>query len=154
MTQAAVGTTIGGYRIVRAIGEGGWSTVYEVVAPGGQHVALKRLGDGLAPETLARFRREVDSLRRLDHPGVLRLIDAGFDGTAPYLVTPLIQGTSLRGVMPLGVEGAIAVGVAAAVLLALPIVEPFADPWAGLAGAIVGGLCGLSATLGRRGEAA
>lgn len=47
----------------------------------------------------------------------------------------------------------IAVGVAAAVLLLLPVVESVADPWAGLAGAAVGGLCGFSATMGRRGTA-
>jgi membrane associated rhomboid family serine protease len=44
----------------------------------------------------------------------------------------------------------LAVAVAAAVLLALPLVEDFADPWAGLAGAVVGALCGLSASLGRK----
>ncbi len=44
----------------------------------------------------------------------------------------------------------IAIAVAAAVLLALPLVEDFADPWAGLAGAIVGALCGLTASLGSR----
>ena len=43
-----------------------------------------------------------------------------------------------------------AVGVAGAVLLLLPFVEDFADPWAGVAGLIVGGLCGFSATVGRR----
>jgi membrane associated rhomboid family serine protease len=49
----------------------------------------------------------------------------------------------------------IAVAVAAAVLLALPLVEDFADPWAGLAGAAVGALCGLSASFGgRRGHQA
>ena len=47
----------------------------------------------------------------------------------------------------------IAVGVAAAVLLALPLVEDFADPWAALAGAIVGGLCGLTASRRRRSTA-
>ncbi len=114
MSFAAAGTTIGAYRIVRPIGEGGWSTVYEVVGPGGERLALKRSRDGLAPEAVARFRREVESLRRLDHPGVLRLIDAGFDGAAPYLVTALVQGTSVRTLMPLGVEGAISVIVAAA----------------------------------------
>ena len=45
----------------------------------------------------------------------------------------------------------IAVGVAAAVLLATPIVFAFANPWAGIAGGLVGGICGLSATVvGRR----
>lgn len=47
----------------------------------------------------------------------------------------------------------IAVAVAAAVLLALPLVESLADPWAALAGAVVGGACGLLATVGRRNEA-
>ena len=46
---------------------------------------------------------------------------------------------------------AIAAGVAAAVLLAMPIVFAFSNPWAGLAGALVGGLCGFTATRGRRG---
>jgi hypothetical protein len=40
--------------------------------------------------------------------------------------------------------------VAAVVLLALPLVVDFADPWAGVAGAIVGGLCGFTASLGSR----
>ena len=44
----------------------------------------------------------------------------------------------------------IAVAVAAAVLLALPLVEDFADPWAGLAGGLVGGVCGFAATRGGR----
>jgi membrane associated rhomboid family serine protease len=47
----------------------------------------------------------------------------------------------------------IAVGVALAVLLAMPVVFVFVDPWAGLVGGIVGGLCGLSATMGRRSSA-
>jgi membrane associated rhomboid family serine protease len=44
----------------------------------------------------------------------------------------------------------IAAGVAAAVLLAMPIVFAFSDPWAGVAGGLVGGLCGYTATLARR----
>lgn len=45
-----------------------------------------------------------------------------------------------------------AVGVAAAVLFLLPLVESLADPWAGLAGGVVGGLCGFIATMGGRGR--
>jgi len=45
----------------------------------------------------------------------------------------------------------IAVAVALAVLLLMPVVFVFSDPWAGLAGGVVGGLCGLSATMGMRG---
>jgi len=42
------------------------------------------------------------------------------------------------------------VAVAAAVLLLLPLVEDFASVWAGIAGALIGMLCGFSASLGRR----
>jgi hypothetical protein len=44
----------------------------------------------------------------------------------------------------------IAVAVAAAVLLLLPLVEDYASAWAGLAGGLVGLGCGLGAALGRR----
>ncbi|CAN5633995.1 hypothetical protein BH10ACT11_BH10ACT11_13940 [soil metagenome] len=43
-----------------------------------------------------------------------------------------------------------AVGVAAAVILLLPLVEDFADPWAGIVGALVGVACGFSAAVGMR----
>ena len=46
----------------------------------------------------------------------------------------------------------IAVAVAAAVLLALPLVESFADPWAGVVGGLLGAACGFSASVGRRGS--
>ena len=47
----------------------------------------------------------------------------------------------------------IAVAVVAAVLLLLPVVDDLASVWAGLAGALVGAACGLSAALGRRSAA-
>lgn len=43
-----------------------------------------------------------------------------------------------------------AVGVAAVVLLALPLLEDFANPWAGIVGALVGAACGFSAAIGAR----
>jgi membrane associated rhomboid family serine protease len=44
----------------------------------------------------------------------------------------------------------IAVGVAAAVLLCLPLVDDWASVWAGLGGAAVGAACGAAATFGGR----
>jgi serine/threonine protein kinase len=109
--------SIGPYRIVRPLGAGGWANVYEVETADGRRFALKRLSAELTPATQARFRREVESLRRIAHPGVLHLIDAGVDGATPYLVTPLVSGTSLRELLlrgPVGVEAAIAIVAAAA----------------------------------------
>src|SRR5687768_12229594 len=101
---------IGPYRVVRTLGSGGWSTVYEVIGPDGRALALKRLRDDLPPAAIARFGRETESLRRLDHPGVLRLIEAGLDRGAPYLVTERVTGHSLRELIAtgtLGVEAAV-----------------------------------------------
>ncbi|MBE7452438.1 MAG: serine/threonine protein kinase [Kofleriaceae bacterium] len=121
MVAASAPAAIGPYRIVRLVGAGGWSTVYEVTGPDGAALALKRLTAELAPAALARFRREVESLRRIDHPGVLRLVDAGVDDAgAPYLVTPLVVGTSLRELIEraapagVGVEAAVAIVLGAA----------------------------------------
>jgi eukaryotic-like serine/threonine-protein kinase len=113
----APASVIGPYRVVRLVGAGGWSTVYEVEDGGGRRLALKRLRDDLPASAIARFRREAESLSTIQHPGVLRLHDVGFDGSAPYLVTPLVDGDSLRGVLgrgALGVEGALAIVHAAA----------------------------------------
>ncbi len=115
---ASAPVTIGPYRVVRELGTGGWSTVYEVIGPDGATLALKRLRADLPPAALARFRREAESLRRIDHPGVLRLIDFGSDRDgAPYLVTPRVDGASLRELLAsgaLGIEGALLVVLAAA----------------------------------------
>ncbi|MBK9031069.1 MAG: serine/threonine protein kinase [Myxococcales bacterium] len=117
MTTAPAGTSIGPYQIARAIGAGGWSTVYEVKDAAGQPWALKRLRDDLGGDAIARFHREVASLGRIAHPGVVRLIDAGVDGGAPYLVTPLLTGPTVRTALaqgPLVPEAALALVIAAA----------------------------------------
>ncbi|HUQ05361.1 MAG TPA: serine/threonine-protein kinase [Kofleriaceae bacterium] len=118
------------YRIVRQLGAGGWGTVYEVETADGQRLALKRLGAELTPATQARFRREVESLRRIRHPGVLHLIDAGEDGAVPFLVTPLVTGASLRDLLARGASAPGAVGVEAS----LAIVAAAADAVAAIHG--------------------
>ena len=108
---------IGPYRVVRTLGAGGWSTVYEVLDADGRPWALKRLRDDLGADALARFQREVASLGRIDHPGVVRLIDAGVDGAAPYLVTPVLDGATMRTALGDGAlvpEAAVALVIAAA----------------------------------------
>jgi serine/threonine-protein kinase len=64
----------------------------------GREVLLKLpsatvLGDVAAH---VRFERESDALRRLNHPGVQRLIDAGSQGLRPYIELEYVPGETLR----------------------------------------------------------
>ncbi len=91
---------VGGFRIVRELGRGGMGTVY---AAEQQHpkrlVAIKILDAGRAaePDSARLFRREIDALGRLKHPGIAAIYDAGWmeDGR-PYLVMELVEGEPLR----------------------------------------------------------
>ena len=68
---------VGPYRLVRELGRGGMGVVH-LAEREGQPVALKLLAAGsLSPELRERFRLEADILRRMDHPGLARVVDAG-----------------------------------------------------------------------------
>lgn len=78
-------------------------------------------------------------------------VAAGANGMAlGVLAAYLVMREPGRRADPDSTYDPIAVAVAGVVLLALPLVEDFADPWAGLAGAAVGALCGVSAARARR----
>ncbi len=89
---------VGGYRLLRQIGFGGMSTVYEAVNGGGDHVALKLLHPSIAADESSRLRlqREVAVLRRVRSPYVAEVIDAEIDGIEPFIVTELIDGLTLE----------------------------------------------------------
>ncbi|MCA8925949.1 MAG: serine/threonine protein kinase, partial [Planctomycetes bacterium] len=89
---------IGPYRVERVLGRGGMGVVYAVRHPGSPAlVALKTLEASAPGMARERFLREVQLLRRVDHPHVLGLLDAGQtpDGRV-YLVTELVPGQTLR----------------------------------------------------------
>lgn len=92
--------TVGPYRVLGLLGEGGMGRVYlahEANPP--REVALKVLR-GLSGAALARFRREVELLARLEHPGIARIYAAGEDRIGglpqPWLAMELIRGPDLR----------------------------------------------------------
>jgi Tol biopolymer transport system component len=86
------------YRIEDLVGEGGMGRVYRAIDTQlGRTVAIKVVSPVLAvdPERLQRFAQEARAAAALNHPGVLAVYDVGaFDG-APYLVTELLEGSSL-----------------------------------------------------------
>ena len=88
-------TTIGRYRIIRVLGEGGMGTVYEAEQDEPRRiVALKVIKLGLAaPDRVRRFRQERQILAGLTHPGIARLLDGGYtESGAPYLVMEYVDG--------------------------------------------------------------
>src|SRR5262249_4957788 len=64
----------------------------------GREVALKVISDGAAldPERLQRFEQEARLAGSLNHPNLVVVHDVGSDGGAPFLVTELLEGESLR----------------------------------------------------------
>jgi len=87
---------IGPYRVLGELGRGGMGRVLRVEHEDGpgRPLALKLLHVAL-PRSMERFRREGEALRRLDQPGVVRVVDTGLAGSLPYLVMELVEGESL-----------------------------------------------------------
>ena len=90
--------TLGQYRILDVLGQGGMGQVFRAEhAMMGREVAVKVLPRAKStPDTEAAFRREIRMLGRLDHPSLVRALDAGHDGKVYYLVTELVEGVDLR----------------------------------------------------------
>jgi serine/threonine-protein kinase len=90
---------IGGYRLLRMLGEGGMGTVYLAYhQQGGRQVAVKVLAEVLAysPAYVDRFRREARSGALLNHVNIVRNLDVGQDPASGryYLVMEYVDGPS------------------------------------------------------------
>ena len=98
--QAWVGRTLGMFRIVALVGEGGMGAVYRAVRADGLYerpVALKTIHSGLSTAFfLQRFENERRILAHFDHPNIARLLDGGLsEEGVPYVVMEFIDGTPL-----------------------------------------------------------
>jgi Tol biopolymer transport system component len=90
---------VGPYRIVSSLGEGGGGVVYRAWDPRlAREVALKVLRDrpGGGPQRAQRFTAEARAASALNHPNIVTVFDAAFDGSTPYIVSELITGRTLR----------------------------------------------------------
>jgi hypothetical protein len=76
----AVGQTIGRYKLLEKIGEGGCGVVYvaEQTEPVRRRVALKVIKLGMdTKQVVARFEAERQALAMMDHPNIAKVLDAG-----------------------------------------------------------------------------
>ena len=88
----------GRYLVRRAIGRGGFATVYEGFDGELQRpVAIKvsHIGRTSTPEGQAVFVKEARQLARLQHPRIVTVFDAGVEGEHRYIVSALLSGKSL-----------------------------------------------------------
>jgi serine/threonine protein kinase len=93
------GTKFGPYEIQSQLGAGGMGEVYRARDPRlGRDVALKILPESFAadPDRLRRFEQEARAVAALNHPNILAIHDIGEQSAAPYLVSELLDGHTLR----------------------------------------------------------
>jgi serine/threonine-protein kinase len=94
-----VGQQVGPFLVERIIARGGQGIVAQARdGRTGQSVALKLMLDD-DPRSAKRFRREGQVLRGVQHPNLLRVLDAGALGAVPYLATELVEGEHLESVV-------------------------------------------------------
>src|SRR5688572_8619266 len=95
----AVGQTLGRYKFLERVGEGGCGVVYvaEQSEPVRRRVALKIIKLGMdTREVIARFEAERQALAMMDHPNIAKVLDAGATGRGrPYFVMELVKGVPI-----------------------------------------------------------
>ncbi|WP_394844025.1 protein kinase [Pendulispora brunnea] len=87
------------YRIDRLIGVGGMGAVYAATHRNGHRVAIKFLHEGLWDDAESRrlFSREAYVANEVGHPGAVPVLDDDEDDDGcPFLIMPLLEGTTLR----------------------------------------------------------
>jgi non-specific serine/threonine protein kinase/serine/threonine-protein kinase len=91
--------TIGPYRLIQHVGEGGMGEVWlaEQTHPVHRQVALKVIKAGMdTAQVVARFEAERQALALMDHPAIARVFDAGATPQGrPYFVMEYVRGESI-----------------------------------------------------------
>src|SRR6058998_1706213 len=90
---------LGSYKIVAQIGAGGMGEVFRAHDTRlNREVAIKVLPKDFVSDAdrLRRFEQEAKTLAALNHPNILTIHDAGVHEGAPYLVSELLEGKTLR----------------------------------------------------------
>jgi eukaryotic-like serine/threonine-protein kinase len=94
-----LGATIGPYRLMEQIGEGGFGLVFvaEQQVPVRRKVAIKVIKPGMdTRDVIARFEAERQALAMMDHPNIARVLDAGAtESGRPYFVMELVRGVPI-----------------------------------------------------------
>jgi tRNA A-37 threonylcarbamoyl transferase component Bud32 len=102
MNTSLIGQSLGRYRILEQLGEGGMATVYKAYDTRLERdVAIKVIRRGAFPPDqlemmLKRFEREAQSLAKLSHPNIVKVMDFGEYEDSPYLVMEYLPGGTFK----------------------------------------------------------
>jgi TolB-like protein len=111
------GARLGPYEVIAPLGAGGMGEVWKARDTRlGREVAIKVLSPKFAadPDGLLRFEQEAHAVAAVNHPNILALYDVGSHEEAPFVVTELLQGETLKDRLasgPLSPRTAVEIGV-------------------------------------------
>ena len=94
---------LGPYEIRSTLGAGGMGEVYRARDTRlNRDVAIKvlREDDAASVESRSRFEREARAIAALNHPNIVAVYDFGIEAGQQYIVSELVEGESLRGLLP------------------------------------------------------
>jgi len=100
--RVILNTKVGQYLLLDELGRGNMAVVYRARHPKTHEVvALKRMLPQYAAneQALERFLREVELIRQINHPNIVRIIDAGEIAGQPYYAMEFILGKNLEEVL-------------------------------------------------------
>jgi len=97
----------GRYRLLARVGRGRLGEIHAADDVNHSDLAVeRRVAIQLLPNRVARDRRLFDKLklghtilRAVPHPNIVPILDFGYDGRFGYLVTDLLEGSSMRGIL-------------------------------------------------------
>jgi serine/threonine-protein kinase len=97
-----IGKELGPYLVDKELGSGAMGTVFRAKnKKNGERVAIKlmSLALGTNENAVNRFRREVDIIKQLDHPNIVRYINSGRYHKSPFIVMEFVEGESLDHIL-------------------------------------------------------
>jgi eukaryotic-like serine/threonine-protein kinase len=100
--QLADGLQLGPYLIIAPLGAGGMGEVYRARDPRiGREVAIKILPASYltTPDRLRRFEQEARAAGALNHPNLLTVFELGTHEGSPFIVSELVEGSTLREIL-------------------------------------------------------
>ena len=105
LAPAAMPDRIAHYQLLQCIGQGGMGWVYQAVDQKlGRVVALK-VSQLVGPDASVQVRTLYDEAKlaaQLDHPNIISVYDAGFDGEWQYVAMQFVEGETLAHVLRRG----------------------------------------------------